>query len=275
MTQPTILLEIGNRTLIPLLATSPSEVIPQTSPSGKDHGFVVGNSVLKSSYFGHYTIVGWIRDTLARNYSQRTLSVYVYDQIAKTGTKTEMLDCSLTEANFPGLDKSSKAEAVVRLVVKAGRSITRNLGASDIRTIPMPAPLKRWKVSDFDFVVDGLDTTPRAIQTVSSLTLKQLTRPAFSQRGSLPEPTRFEGSNVSIRLPLEKAASFLRWSEAATRNPSLNEKTATLRYLTDDGRVIASAYFESLGIVKIAKTGFWLEVQLYFEGLKLDQPDRA
>jgi len=230
-------------------------VIPHSAPAALSRSgsptkrAVIGESVMLFGTSGSAEIFRWIQDTASRKWNRRNMTIGVVDQARMTISETEMYNCLVTQATLPALDKSSSANAVIRLRVKP--EFVRAAGPHSIKTLPFLPPLKPWTASNFEFSIDGLDDT-RYAQKISSLVLNQAYKTIARQSGdSTIEPTKTEDSNVVITLPVARADGILKWFESGLiRNNRASQRTGSILYLRSDKKRIAMANLYELTPIK-------------------------
>lgn len=248
----TIIFEIDGHFAGRLLSTDAKDVIPQTSD------YAQGQSVWLCSLFGSRSLVDWIVSTAASRFNRRSVKLTIIDQVRKTGTVLSMSECLLGKVTLPALDKASSADAFMRLVVKPERWMKTALG--EIQTISIPPPKEPSKVSEFEFVVDGLDDA-KFVQRVESVTLEQGIKVVYEHNSSLSEPTRISDSNIVISLPVQNGTGFLKWSDETRNSGNLREKTGAVRYLANK-KVALQANLYELSLIRTTRSGPSLKVEM-------------
>jgi len=279
----TILLEINGHPVGRLLSTDSKEVIPKafaplsTTPTGtvppnarQRPIFVTETSRMQCGAFSSDSVIEWIASAASREGSRRDMTINVFDQTRKTNTSIEMFNCMVTKVSFPALDKASSAEAVMGLVVKSEslRTIRKITGIQ--KTTTVPPPLRPWGVSDFEFRIDGMDTS-RSIQKVDSLNFQNVLKPHGTGRDM--ESMKISFSNIGISVPLEQAEGFLKWAQDAQsgNQAARYERNGSLRYLARDKKAVVIANLYGMSVIRTIPSAHSLRVEMYctnmgFEG---------
>jgi hypothetical protein len=184
-----------------------------------------------------------------------------------------MFDCLVSEIALPALDRDSKADAAMRLKIDPERMSIRTT-VTDTRTaLSAPAP-KAWKVSDFEFEIDGVRESQYA-QTISSLLVKQGIKKHYSGKNRFPdlEPTKITLDNIVVTIPIEYANDFLKWHEQTQQRQDRfdpqNGRGGELRHLARDKSLVCAVEFNQLSILSILVARPNLRVELYYEYPKL------
>jgi phage tail-like protein len=223
----------------------------------------------------------WIGDSFGGRAARRDGAVVLLDYSQAPRARLEFIHSMIKSVSLPQLNHSRNGAAYMEVAISPEFTRTGEAGRSEKPGVYAAALPKAWNISDFRIKIQGLDSDCAHVTQVDGLRLGQTfiedTSGGWSY--STKEPGRTKYPNLRLRLPGNRAAGFIKWSDdflVKGNNASINKKRGTLEYFAPNSN---KAYFElqfsGLGIWGIssapamaAKSAAPLTVEMYCEEMK-------
>ncbi|MEY4547054.1 MAG: hypothetical protein RL685_3249 [Pseudomonadota bacterium] len=155
------------------------------------------------------SLYDWISATWAGKAPRKSGTLTTLDASGNAKSAREFQNALISETIFPVLDASSKAPAVITLLLAPER--VSNVASSGGKPIG-GAKSKAWQLSNFRLEIDGLDT--KFVSRIEGLHLKQtLAASAGTGREQGKQPTALQLDNLRVTLSESGADSWRTWYE--------------------------------------------------------------
>ena len=192
----------------------------------------------------------WVEASLMAKPTRKSGEIKAADFKRQTRHIREFKDALITEIGFPACDAAAKEPSYLTLKFKAW-SARNKKGDGSVVDNPADMAQKQWHPTDFEFKIDGLDTSK--VMKVEPIKIKQR---VTADRNGLKIPGRIEFPSITIYLPAESVKGFTEWNRelaVSGKNSPAKHKSGSLVYLNRSRqKELLTLSFDQLGIFKIS-----------------------
>ena len=199
----------------------------------------------------------WISSSLKRDYKRKNGSIVAADYDYNAKSVRSFANALISELTIPAADAGSKDAS--KLTLKFAPEFSEYKHTTGRLVIDENKYKQEFNfVSDFKFVIDGLDKASGRVSKVEAITIKQ----SFSEyregggKFSVKVPGKLEFPNLKITLPEIAADEFAAWHEDFVVKGESTEdkhKTGSLVFLNRNRqKELLTLSFSGLGIFKYA-----------------------
>lgn len=219
---------------------------------------------------GLASLLPWVSAVLRSVALRKDLELVSYDALTRKGVRSQMHECLLKTIVFPALDRSSKADASLKLSVLPERMNVTNQPSTTGISLARAAGL--WKVSDFVIDIPGIPGLGDAIQSVGALDVTQLVKASYvgAEDRRMNDPTGTKQGNLILTMSSSKAAPVTEWAGKQLLGDSREKSSlqGTLSYLSGK-KPLFTLEFSGIGIVQAIISGNMPRLELFYEKLDL------
>jgi hypothetical protein len=217
------------------------------------------------------SLLPWMSNVLRGTAFRRNLELVSYDALTKKGRRSQMFDCLLTGISFPALDKSSKADASLKISILPERLIESTQSAT--MGISLAKGAGSWKASEFILDIPGIPGLSDAIQAVAAINLIQVVKKYYTGDEIRPEnmPASLEHGSLNLGLLTSKSRAVTDWASEEIQRETRSPKPSlegTLTYLSGK-KPLMTLEFSGIGLVKVISGGAMPRLELFYESVRL------
>lgn len=221
------------------------------------------------------SLLSWIQEFLNNQQKLRSGAVIEVDLNGRQLSRLEFSNALLTQIELPGVDGSSKDPVQLALVIAPASS--RQVAASG--SLPqLSTKTPSLIASNFRFSLSGLENATKYAISLSPLRVSAVsTNPSIGGQRDYKAVSRLSYQPLQLSLGQQALDPVQNWFTdfvVKGNNADDREKTATLEYLSADGKtVLMSLSLSGVGIVELNRDyGSGVRrttAQLYVEGAGL------